>query len=124
VRFKYFESILFPALLALIFSFGINHYTKLSSVNWHLSAFFFTVFGVILNLIYFIKFKSQDFTQLLLVAIVLKLLIALVAIVAYSFYNKPDFLNFSLQFILHYILFTTFEIRYLLYLIQKNKNHA
>jgi hypothetical protein len=46
-------------------------------------------------------------------------LMALVVILIFSF-SKKDFFSFALHFISHYIVFTIFEIRYILLLL-KNK---
>ena len=117
-------AVFIPALLACLFSISLNTFTSIHSINWYLSLAALFVFSFILNLIYASQAGSENFTQLLIVAIVIKLLLALTAIVLYSFIDKAGFFNFSIHFILHYILFTVFEIRYLLYLIKKNPIHA
>jgi len=72
-----------------------------------------------MNLFYAYQSGSAEFTQILLGGIVVKLLLALVIILIFSF-RKSEFLTFALHFIPHYILFTIFEIRYLLPLVKKN----
>ena len=107
-----------PIILCVAVSLLLNSYTRISSENWLYSLTFFSVIGFILNLIYAQKAGTKIFTQLLLVAIVIKLLLGLTGVIVYSFIDKVGFFNFSIQFILHYILFTIFEIRYLLFLIK------
>lgn len=122
--FKNLFSVCMPALLAVALSLILNHFTVLPSVNWKYSLYFLFPFCLLLNCIYSTRYSHENFTQLLIVAIVIKLLLALTAIVIYSFIDKVGFFNFSLHFISHYILFTIFEIRYLLYLIKKNQAHV
>lgn len=112
------------AFLSIVLSLSLNKYTSVTAQNWTFGLAFLLVFSFILNLIYAFQAGSENFTQLLIVAIVIKLLVALTLIVVYSFINKGDFFNFSIHFILHYILFTVFEIRYLLLIIKKHPFHA
>lgn len=116
-------SVFIPATLSVLLSLILNRFSPIKSDNWFYSLLFLFVLSFILNLIYAFKAGAENFTEILIVAIVIKLLVALIVIVVYSFLDKPGFFNFSLQFILHYILFTIFEIRYLLYLIKKNTIH-
>jgi hypothetical protein len=85
------------------------------------------ILSFVFNLIYAYKAGSKDFTELLLVTIVIKLVLALIFVLVYSFIDKPGFRNFSIQFVAQYILFTVFEIRYLLHIIKTHStknNHA
>jgi len=111
-------AIAFPAAFSILLSFLLNHFSPLIATNWPYGLIFLIALSFILNLIYAYQAGSVDFTQLLIVAIVIKLLLSLVGIVVYSFLDKPGFFNFSIQFILHYVLFTIFEIRYLLHIIK------
>ena len=89
------------------------------SSNWLYGVLFLVLLTFTLNLVYTAKAGTKDYTQLLLGAIVIKLLVVLSAIVTYSFFlAKPLFFNFAIQFTAHFILFTIFEIRYLLFLIK------
>jgi len=83
------------------------------------------VLTFILNLVYAKQAGSENFTQLMIAAIVIKLLQALVIILVYSLvFEKKGFFGFAVHFIIQYILFTIFEIRYLLHLIKTQTNHA
>lgn len=121
---KNLMAVLIPALLVCLLSLSLNTYTSIHSLNWYLGLGALLLFSFILNLIYASQAGSENFTQLLIVAIVIKLLLALSAIVWYSFIDKAGFFNFSIHFILMYVLFTIFEIRYVLYLLKKNQIHA
>ncbi|WP_317896533.1 hypothetical protein [Aurantibacillus circumpalustris] len=117
---KNFYALAIPLSLSVAVSLLLNTYTRIISENYLYSLSFFTLIGFILNIIYAQKAGTKIFTQLLLVAIVIKLLLGLTGVIVYSFIDKPGFFSFSIQFILHYILFTIFEIRYLLFLIKSH----
>jgi cobalamin biosynthesis protein CobD/CbiB len=85
------------------------------------SIIYFSVVCFVLNTVYTSKSKSKTFTELLLIGLVIKFLLAFIVIIIYSIVNKPNFFYFSIHFISHYILFTIFEIRYLLQLIKINQ---
>jgi hypothetical protein len=114
-------ALVIPLILSVILSLLLNKYSLLVSASWYYGILFLLPLCFILNLVYAHHSSSKTFTELLLVALVIKLLLALIAIVAYSFIDKPGFFNFAIHFILHYILFTIFEIRYLLFIIKKRQ---
>jgi hypothetical protein len=118
------SALIIPGILSLILSLLLNDYSSLISANWYFGILFLLLLCFILNLIYAHRSDSKTFTELLLAALVIKLLLALIAIILYSFFDKPGFFNFSIHFILHYILFTIFEIRYLLFIIKKRQTSS
>ncbi len=109
-------SALFCGFTSLVLTNCLNF----NSDYWHLSIVYFSVLHFGINVFYTLKSNSPDFSGLLFGGVVLKLLLAMIIIVTLSFLI-PDFFNFSVNFILHYIFFTIFEIRYLLPLINKKK---
>jgi hypothetical protein len=115
-------ALFFPVLLAIPVSLVLNSFTPIASKNWDYGIIFLTVLCFILNCVYAYHSLSETFTQLLIVCLVIKLLAGLTVILTYSFIDPPDFFNFSIHFIIQYILFTIFEIRYLLFLIKKRSN--
>ncbi|MES2678705.1 MAG: hypothetical protein V4635_02420 [Bacteroidota bacterium] len=117
--FKNFICILLSAFFSTGCSLVLEKFAGHPSPYWPFSILYFLVLSFIMNLFYAYKSASPDFTQLLLGGIVIKLLLSLVVILVFSV-RKPIFFNFSLHFISHYVLFTIFEIRYLLPLIRKN----
>jgi hypothetical protein len=122
-----FVSIILPCVFAVIISTLLNDHTQLHTNHWHFGLAYFIVLTFILNLVYAKQAGSENFTQLMIAAIVIKLLLALVTILVYSLvFEKKVFLGFAVHFILQYILFTIFEIRYLLQLIktQNQIHHA
>lgn len=115
---KNLSALFFPLIIAVPLSLILNYFTPLVSKNWHYSLVFLSLLCFILNLIYARYSASKTFTQLLLAGIVIKLLAGFTVVLVYSLIDRPGFLSFSIHFIGHYILFTIFEIRYLLFLIK------
>lgn len=118
-------------LLCLIFSIGtstavsflLNTSSTFFTSLWYMGILILLPFSFGLNLFFGFRSKDENFSQLLLGGIVIKMLVALISIVLYSLIDRPRFFAFSIHFIAQYILFTTFEIRYLLYII-KTRQHA
>ena len=122
MKLKSISAILISSGLSFIYSFLLNNqFQKESEVWWHSLVFFIGLF-IVLNLIYFIKTDVATFTGILLSTGVLKFLLSLVMVLIYIFTLKGGFFAFFLHFIGHYVLFTIFEIRYLLQLIKTNQN--
>jgi hypothetical protein len=114
-------SVLISALLAFLLSLLLNQYTQFNTDRWYFGIYFFAALCFILNLVYAWQRKSRIFTQLLIAGVVVKLVLALTAIIIYSFLDHAGFFNFSIHFVAHYILFTIFEIRFLLYIIKTTR---
>jgi hypothetical protein len=117
-------SLLVPAFFAGFISLLLNKYAILPSTNWPASLIFYVSIGTIFRVVYLLSRTSKDFTQVLLVSIVLKLLICLIFIVFFSFGDKKVFFNFAIHFIIHFIFFTIFEIRYILALVRITSKHT
>jgi len=113
---------IFYILISAIFSVGCSFvfvgYLSLNNYFWPFSIGYFILLFFIINVFYTFKIESEEFTQLLVGGFIVKLLLALIIILVFSI-RKTDYLSFALHFISHYILFTIFEIRYLLLLIRK-----
>lgn len=112
-------NVLISASAATVLSFVFARLLLVDSFYWPFFLAYFVIIHLIFNLIYAKRALLPDFTQLLFVGIVIKFLLALVIILIFSF-RKAEFAAFSLHFISHYVLFTIFEIRYLLPLIKAN----
>lgn len=119
-------TVLYTSALCIFLSLALNGLSPLVSKNWYLGVSFFAFLSFVLNLVYSKKAGSKGFTELLLGTIVVKFLLSLVVILVCSVLDHPGFFNFSIHLILHYILFTIFEIRYLLHIIKTTSttNHA
>jgi hypothetical protein len=111
-------SILIPGALSYLVSLSLNMYTELYSYYSVIGILFFVALCFILNIIYALNAGSKAFTELLVAGIVIKLLLSLCVIAVYSFNDQAGLFNFSIHFMIYYILFTIFEIRYLLRIIK------
>jgi hypothetical protein len=100
--------------------FALDHFGFKSTNTIYGLGFLVTLF-LTLNIIYYFFRNHSSFSQLILVGITVKLLICLTLIAVYSFFYKGDFFQFAIIFVINYVIFTIFEIRFLLQLI-KNTN--
>ena len=112
---KNFLSVLVPTILALLIHQVLNLFIESKDAFYVI--FILALFCLIMNLIYSFLCNKPEFTGAMLVGTVLKLLMALVGIFIYSIMSPNQFKNFSIQVIVFYILFTIFEIKFLLFLI-------
>jgi hypothetical protein len=108
-----------PVAGGAAFSILLDSFTPLRTRHWHWSLTFLAVYCLTANILYVRTARRDTFTSQLMAAIVIKLLAGLTVIVLYRVFFHKDFPAFSIHFILHYILFTVFEIRYLLFIVKK-----
>ena len=88
-----------------------------------MSVLFYALVFLILNVVYNLKRNEGEFTQLLLATIIVKLLLALTLILVYKVIDPSHVFNFAMHFLIHYLVFTVFEMYYILKLIKsKQKN--
>lgn len=113
-------SILYSFILSMAVVFALHHFGFKSTNTIYGLGFLIALF-LTLNIIYYFFRNHSSFSQLILVGITIKLLICLTFIALYSFFNKGDFFQFAIIFVINYVIFTIFEIRYLFILI-KNTN--
>ncbi|MEO6303605.1 MAG: hypothetical protein ABIP51_10560 [Bacteroidia bacterium] len=118
MKLKSLSAILISVGSSFIYSFLLNsQFNQQSSVWWHSLLFFIALF-IVLNLVYFIRTDGKPYAGILLGSSIAKFISSLVFIIIYLFTLKGGFLAFFLHFIGHYVLFTVFEMRYLLQLIK------
>ena len=120
---RYLLALIFPALLATVYSIVLNQCPAFANEHWKWSLIYYTLLCGIFNLVYYLLRRSAEFTGLLLAGIVVRLLLSLVVILVYALQFETEFAGFSIHFIPHYILFTIFEIRYLSQLIKSQETH-
>lgn len=123
--FKNLFNIFVSAVLSLLLSWCLVKFLHLNNQFWPLSLIYFIAVHFIINIIYSIFYKSPDFTQILFAGIIIKLLMAMIIVLIFSF-QKNLSLAFALHFVAQYIMFTIFEIRYLMPIIKltdQNKKH-
>lgn len=58
--------------------------------------------------------RPQSFVTFYMGSTALRMILCLIVIVAYRFIDKPNIIPFAIAFILHYFLFTIFEVTTLL----------
>jgi hypothetical protein len=124
VFLKGIATLLLCIVLAALSSLALNYYTRFCSPNYWLSLCLFTLLFLVLNLFYNAKSDFKAYSQVLIGTISVKLLILLVAIFLYSLWDNTGLFNFFMHFSAHYILFTVFEIRYLLHIINNRPKHT
>src|SRR5215212_2891940 len=106
-------SVVVPGVLALLLSWLLNKFSPVVCDDPYIGLIFFTVLCFISNVIYVSQKNKENFTGLLMGGIVVKLLLGLIVIFTYAALNMAGFFNFSIHFILYYVLFTIFEIRFI-----------
>ena len=116
---KNLASVLISACVAVTLSTILNN-TQLYAPDWWVGIVFFSCLCLVMNTVYALNARSRTFTELLMAGIVARLLLSLVVILLFAMFRSVGFYKFSIHFIMQYILFTIFEIGYLLYII---KNH-
>jgi len=112
-------TLLICALLSTLISLGINHFFTPSPNWWYSIIFYLGVFAA-MNIIFSLKSSPASHAETVFGTIMVKTILLLFTVFLYSLYDKAGLKAFSVHFIAHYILFTVFEIRYLLGVI-KNK---
>ncbi len=110
------------AILASFSSLLLNNFNQSYFQYWWWSILFFIAIFTTLNLIKNLKNTPQTSTELLIGGVSVKALVLLIVIFMYSIYDNAKLFQFSMHFIAHYILFTVFEIRYLLSKIKNEQN--
>lgn len=113
-------SIVWPTLLACAFSWLMNACGLLYSHEAWFSIIYFVCSCFLFNLIYSFNRRKGNFSDLLFAGIIIRLLLALTILLVYGLLRRHDLLHFAAHFVTHYILFTIFEIRFLIWLIKLN----
>ena len=114
MRIKGILVVVFCALVSTIISISYNYLNIFYSANWWWSIIFFFVLFTTINLTYPEKANNNSDNEAIGGIIWLKLILLFAAIFTYSLVDKKGLIMFSAHFFSHYILFTVFEIRYLL----------
>lgn len=118
---KGFITILISVALAVGASLTLNFFKPLQTNDWIWSLAAYTAIFITLTFVYNYKTDGKTYSQVLLGTISGKLFILLIVILLYFVLGPQDKFAFFMHFLTHYILFTVFEIRYLLQII-KNKS--
>lgn len=87
---------------------------------WPMIAFFVTMTGLFHFLsIQASKGKPQSFIRFYMGSTALRLFLYMIVILAYRFYDKPTLIPFAIGFMIHYFIFTVFEVQILLKELKK-----
>jgi hypothetical protein len=118
---KNFISVLIPSVLSLSIYFLSLHFKYLESKDAIFSILGLCIFCFGMNILYAYYNNKAEFTGLMLIGTITKLLLALFAVFLYSYIFPYYFKYFSFQLVVYYVLFTIFELKYLLNLISTKK---
>lgn len=117
--------ILVSALLSCIISLGLNLIPENFAYSkfWYTSTAFHVFISLLLHLLLFRKVGDpRDYTFKIMFSSMGRLLLCMIGLLIYKICDKQNFTQFAVHFMLHYILFTVFEIGYLLKFIKTQKN--
>lgn len=119
------KAILISVFLSSLVSLGLNflpdliNYTKF----WYVSVLFHALSSFLLHFLLFRNSSDErDNTIKIMFASMGHLLLCMFALLIYKLSDKLNFTQFAVHFMLHYILFTVIQIRYLLTFINTKKN--
>jgi hypothetical protein len=116
-----------PVIIALLLSIGgsmlMNAMATIAfSSSWYISILFHLFISFLIQLLLFRRTDDQrDYTFKIMFASMGRLLFCMIGLLIYKVFDKHNFTQFALHFMLHYILFTVFEIAYLLKFIKTPK---
>ena len=118
-----FKIIGISAILSSAVSLLMNFLSIATAPYWFISAAFHLFISLLL---YFVLFRKtgdpRDYTFKIMFSSMGRLLVCMIGLLIYKVCDKGNFTHFAVHFMLHYILFTVFEIRYLLKFIKAPKN--
>jgi cobalamin biosynthesis protein CobD/CbiB len=113
---KGMRPIVLSTLLSLLLSLSLNYFNIVFANNWWWSLVFFLFLFSASRLLHSLKSSPETSTEIAIGTIGFKVLLLMVAIFLYSIIDRKELYPFSMHFLAHYVLFTVFEIRYLLLL--------
>ena len=113
----------FITILSLGLSFSLSQINSQYFLTAHfwVPTIFFVIATLIVNFIIVNSEKNtKEFIFKLLVISMARLLLCMVFILVYSLIFKTNTLAFAVHFMLQYLLFTIYEIRYIIKFIKSN----
>lgn len=122
---KPFILMLVSALVSSIISVLLNliPYQAVQSQLWIVSVGFHVLISLALHAIMYRKTEDpKDFINKIMLTSMGRLLLCMVGVFIYSLVDKPHFMGFAIHFMLHYVLFTIFEINYMLKFVKSQQN--
>lgn len=117
-----FNVIGISAILSVAVSLLLNFLSLAAIPTWYISIGFHLLISFLLYLLLFRKTGDpKDYTFKIMFASMGRLLVCMVSLLIYKVCDSQNFTHFAVHFMLHYILFTVFEIAYLLKFIKTQK---
>ena len=119
---KYYFQLVIVSVGALLLSFGLSQLNNrfFTTSHFWVPTLFFVVTTIAANFLITAGDKeSKEFVFKTLAMSMARLLLCMVFVFIYSLVNKPEALAFTCHFMVQYILFTIFEISFLLKFIKK-----
>lgn len=109
--------------LSVVLSFVFNYMGSLLLVtnHWMYSILFYLLLFSITDFVIQLPANAKDQSQKILALSMGRLLVALVFILIYIVKNKTNATSFSIHFVLHFIIFLTFDTYYLIKTINEKK---
>jgi hypothetical protein len=106
------------ALVGVSFHFALPNYTT-PALPWLILLFIVMTFTLYYILLKASEKKFSQFSNYFMAASVLKLLLLLIIITVYIYFNRNDAFRFGITMCLLYLVYTVFEV---LWLLRLNKN--
>ncbi len=120
---SFFKIIGLSAILSAAISLILNALALMPCSTWYISLAFHLLISVLLYLLLIRKTGDpRDYVFKIMFSSMGRLLFCMIGLLIYKVCDKLNFTHFAVHFMLHYILFTVFEIRYLLKFIKAPKN--
>lgn len=122
--------LLLVSVAALLLSLGLTqiHSRFFDCSHFYIITLFFAATTLLANVVFKAGPHQSRESILKIMAISMgRLLLCMVAVLIYSVVNKPQALGFACHFMIQYVLFTIFELSYVLRLVKQptnsNTNH-
>lgn len=121
---KYYLQFTLLCIGTFVLSYGISQIQNkyFNTPHFWIPVFFFGITSLAINvLLTKANTSSKDFVFKTLAISMARLLICMVFVFVYSLFNKEDLLAFTCHFMIQYLIFTIFEVSFLLkYIKQAN----
>ncbi len=119
---KYYFNLIIICVGTLLLSFGLSQQNNrfFFTADYWIPTIFFLASTILINLVLTKGDKqSKEFIFKTLAMSMARLLVCMIFVFIYSRFNKPQVLAFTCHFMIAYIIFTVFEISFLLKYIKQ-----
>ncbi|MBL7894230.1 MAG: hypothetical protein JNK50_02975 [Bacteroidia bacterium] len=121
---KPYSAILIASGVSILLSAAINMlpFSAIVSTTWWISILFHVAISLLLNLIMLKKTEeARDMINKIMFTSMGRLLVCMVGVFIYSLVDKPHFFAFAIHFMLHYMVYTVFEITFIVKFIRSQQ---